>query len=125
MCRLSRTPPFWGFLDVPLFLKVFWQTAVISACSSTLPLYLAYLYPWSCFASPKLRSIVCFRNTYNCLPDLLSRLALTFSLLSSHTCRVTILRSFKQYKSSPTYLVGFLDMKKFIIKSISKTSTST
>jgi hypothetical protein len=69
-------------------------SSVLVPALLALPRYLAYRYPCSCLAFPKLRSIVCFRSAHSPLPELLSRFALTFSLLSSNAGRVTILRWF-------------------------------
>ena len=69
---------------------MFWQAAVRRACSLAffIPRNRQQRSPCSSFESAKLRSIFSFLNLYNSFPDFDKRFTLTFSLYSSHTCRV-------------------------------------
>lgn len=69
---------------------VFWQATVRRACSlAFFTPQPAVAKPMQLFESAKLRSIFSFQNLYSSFPDFDKRFTLTFSLNSSHTCRVT------------------------------------
>ena len=60
---------------------IFWTQQDNQAydCTLVLPLYCAYLYPWFCFESAKLRSTVSFLLLYNSFPSFDIRLNLASS----------------------------------------------